>query len=109
MKQLKEQYRNLQQSYNQQEKFIQHKEFEKGTSDTIKFELKDLTSKIESLRREKILAVDYEKEKYQTMLHRFTDLENAYNDLSLSLEAKDQECLTLHSHTSIQNTQISTL
>ena len=43
------------------------------------------------------------------MLHRFTDLEHAYNDLSLSFEAKDQECLTLHSHTSIQNTQISTL
>ena len=67
----------------------------------MKFELKDLTSKIETLRREKILAVDTEKEKYQQMLHRFTDLEQVYNELSLSYEAKEQECLTLHSHTSI--------
>jgi hypothetical protein len=35
-------------------------------------EFKDLTFKLENMRREKILAVDIEKEKYQNMLHKFT-------------------------------------
>ena len=43
------------------------------------------------------------------MLHKYTDLQSVCQDLQLTLEAKEQECMTLHSHTHIQNTQISTL
>jgi hypothetical protein len=36
-------------------------------------------------------------------------MQRDFNDLQLAYEAKDQECLTLHSHNNIQNTQISSL
>ena len=42
MKTLKEQYRNLSATFDKQEKFIQHKEYEKGPSETIKFELREM-------------------------------------------------------------------
>ena len=46
--------------------------------------------------------MDKEKERYQELLHRYTDVEQQFNTLKLTFEAKEEECLTLHSHSEIQ-------
>ena len=43
------------------------------------------------------------------MLHKYSDIEKYHNDLLMAFKAKDQECMTLKSHTEIQNQQITTL
>ena len=45
--------------------------------------------------------MDIEKEKYQTLLYKFNDLEKEHQNLKLTYEAKEQECLTLQSHNQI--------
>lgn len=55
------------------------------------------------MRHENIINVDIEKEKYQSMLHQFTDLEKDHSDLKMAFEGRDQECQTLQSHNQIQN------
>lgn len=54
------------------------------------------------MRREHMLEMDEQKEKYQTLLHDHGDLERQLTALQLTFEAKEQECQTLQSHNAIQ-------
>ena len=53
------------------------------------------------MRREHVLALDTEKEKYHELLDRFSEMEKSYTALKLTNEAKDEECMTLHSLSTI--------
>jgi len=55
------------------------------------------------MKRENILSMDIEKEKYQKLLHKHSYLEEDFSNLKMTFEAKEQECLTLQSHNQIQN------
>ena len=68
-----------------------------------------MAAKIEKMRRDHIFEFDVEKEKYQNLLHKSTDLERDFQTLQLSLEAKEQECFTIESHNQIQSQQITHL
>lgn len=49
-----------------------------------------------------MLEMDREKERYQELLHKHTALESSFEALKLTFEAKEEECLTLQSHSEIQ-------
>ena len=68
----------------------------------MRIELKTATEKLTRMRREHLLAMDEQKEKYQTLLHEHTDLERQLTALQLTFEAKEEECMTLMSHNNIQ-------
>ena len=61
------------------------------------------------MRRENILNMDIQKEKYQKLLHEHEDLQRESTGLRLSLEAKEQECMTIQSHNAIQTQQVNIL
>jgi len=75
MKLLKEQFKNMQVVYSSQEKDLQKKQRVVQEGDSIRIELKNATDKLTRMRREHLLEMDEQKEKYQTLLHEHTDLE----------------------------------
>ena len=89
MKVLKEQYRNLQQAFDRQEKDINERGRGYLAGDTVKLEMKEMVEKCNRMRRENILNMDIQKEKYQKLLHEHGDLERDITGLRLSLEAKE--------------------
>lgn len=56
-----------------------------------------------------MVAMDQEKEKYHDLLQSYTEMEKSFTALKLTNEAKDEECMTLHSLSTIQKTQINKL
>ena len=89
MKVLKEQYRNLQLSFDRQEKDINVRGKGYLAGDTVKLEMKEMVEKMNLQRRENLLNMDIQKEKYQKLLHEHGDLERDVTGLRLSLEAKE--------------------
>lgn len=92
----------MQMVYSSQEKDLQKKQRVVQDGDSIRIELKHATEKLTRMRREHLLEMDEQKEKYQTLLHEHTDLERQLTALQLTFEAKEQECMTLMSHNNIQ-------
>lgn len=92
-----------------QEKDIQQKTQVTQTSEAIRLELRKTVDHLNQVRRDHLIEFDKEKEKFQDLLHRYTALQESFQALKLTFEAKEEECLTLHSHTEIQKQQIYSL
>lgn len=75
----------------------------------IRLELRKTVDQLNQIRRDHIVEFDKEKEKYQDLLHRHTALQEGFQALKMTFEAKEEECMTLHSHTEIQKQQIISL
>lgn len=106
---LKEQYQNLQSTYNLQERDIQSKVKTLESGEQLRLELRNTIEQMNSMKRLNLLEMDQEKDKYQDLLHRHSDLQRSYDSLKLMHEAKDEECLTLSTHNEIQKKQVISL
>lgn len=60
-----------------------------------------MVNKLEKMRQQNAFDLDAEKENYRNLLQKYTDLDQQHKQMKSTLEAKDQECLTLQSHNQI--------
>ena len=81
----------------------------RGSSEDLTKQLKVALDELNEAKHGKLIELNAEKEKYQTLLHKHTEMEREHTAMKMTLEAKEQECLTLQSHTEIQRAQIQTL
>jgi len=63
--------------------------------ETVRKELRDLSDKLSSMRREHMFKMDEQKEKFMELLHKHNDLQRQHEGLQMALEVKEQECSTL--------------
>lgn len=88
---------------------LQKQEVATANSDKYLIKAKQLEGKIADMRRQHMLELDQEKEKYAALLTKNAQTEQAFEALALKYEGKEQECMTLQSYNQIQTNQINTL
>lgn len=106
---LREKLRSIQNEKDMASRKLQRQEAVTANSDKYLIQAKQLEAKLADVRRQHMLELDQEKEKYAALLNKNTQTEQAFEALALKYEGKEQECMTLQSYNQIQTTQVATL